>query len=227
MLQFTAFMGESDGSNTTPVQNPVEEGGALQGGAVDEANLVQDGGGHKKSRWKLILVGIGIFIVGILVGAASFPIVYIPVMNALHSDEFAGVMLNQYGEEVPMPTWDEENEGITQIEMPDTSGIGVRGEEIPVTDEDIEQMQPTVDKVKELVFPGFADMEPFDVRAFVYEGVTETLFLYGNNQMAFDVTIRSDNTIGFGASMIELDWDVAAELETIDDVERLWTQHNE
>ena len=171
-----------------------------------------------------VLLGLFIFIAGFASAWVTMPLV--STLYYTHfTDDFDNMALNEWGEEVPFETWEDMHDGnFTDIEMPDGSGMGILGTEIEVDPAERAANQIIVDKVKDIALPGFTDMEPFAVRAFVEniegEEITTMLFLYGNDRMSFNIDVRSDETIGWGASNLQLSHD--HDIGTIEDVEREW-----
>ncbi|MCL2403421.1 MAG: hypothetical protein FWC86_04255 [Coriobacteriia bacterium] len=181
--------------------------------------------GKGKKLAALILAGVLIFFTGFVSSIFVTPLLMtFYYMNLIDQSEWNGTIYDVDGNLV-QETWDEHWDSLTNITMPDGSGIGIPGTEVSVTDEMRAEHDEIAERSKILMLPGFTDMEPFDVRAFYNgdgRGKTEIVYLYGDETKAFDISIRSDGNIGIGASNIDLNW--AQMIETVEDLERAWNE---
>ena len=175
----------------------------------------------KKRTWPLVLAGLMLFIAGFVSSWFATPYLAILYHSVAHRGEQVGHFgYDEWGNVITEDPWEDQWDSLTTIVMPDGSSTGVPGIELQITDEMMARYKPLAEKVKTLLFPGFVDMEPFDVRAFENEGITEVMFLHGDDNRAFEIVFRSDGSIGYGSSNISIDW--SKQIETIEELEAAW-----
>ncbi|MCL2606836.1 MAG: hypothetical protein FWD93_06120, partial [Coriobacteriia bacterium] len=140
----------------------------------------------KKRTWPLVLAGLMLFIAGFVSSWFATPYLAILYHSVAHRGEQVGHFgYDEWGNVITEDPWEDQWDSLTTIVMPDGSSTGVPGIELQITDEMMARYKPLAEKVKTLLFPGFVDMEPFDVRAFENEGITEVMFLHGDDNRAF------------------------------------------